>query len=298
MLRVLHFSDVHVDFPLRAMPWRQMLNKRLLGGANLALRRRQHFIEARTKLAQLADFAAAQEVDLVLGTGDYTTLGTEPELRAAREAIAPLTRRPLGLFTVPGNHDVYMPDAVADRRVERVFGPLLTGQNGLAGTEPGVWPAVRLFGDSLAVIAVNSARPNPQPWRSSGRIPEAQIRELGRLLGEPELQRRNLFLITHYAPRRSDGSPDRYSHGLENADELLAACAPAPRLAILHGHIHDRFRLSPPSAPAHLFCAGSTTCEGREGFWLFDVEAERVRATAGGYRDGDYRLEEATAFEF
>ena len=51
MLRVLHFSDVHVDFPLRAMPWRQMLNKRLLGGANLALRRRQHFIEARTKLA-------------------------------------------------------------------------------------------------------------------------------------------------------------------------------------------------------------------------------------------------------
>ena len=32
-MRVLHVSDVHVTVALTAMPWRDMVNKRLLGAA-------------------------------------------------------------------------------------------------------------------------------------------------------------------------------------------------------------------------------------------------------------------------
>ena len=40
-----------------------------------------------------------------------------------------------------------------------------------------------------------------------------------------------------------------------------------------------------------LYCAGSATKEGREGFWLFDLAGGELRATPGTYRDGRYVLE-------
>src|ERR1041385_5879231 len=53
-MRVLHFSDVHVGVPLSALPLRDMLGKRLLGAANLVLRRQRLFRDAREKLGALA----------------------------------------------------------------------------------------------------------------------------------------------------------------------------------------------------------------------------------------------------
>ncbi|MDD9938328.1 MAG: metallophosphoesterase [Myxococcales bacterium] len=297
-MRVLHFSDVHVDVPIWRWPVGEMWNKRLVGAANLILRRRRHFKDARAKLAQLAEFAERERVDLAICTGDYTALGTVPELEAARAAIAGLTRRPRGFVTVPGNHDLYLPDTVADGRFDRIFGDLL-GTDWPERAVDGIYPAVRLYDDHFAVVAVNSARPNPPIMRSSGRIPEAQLAALAELLAAPELAARTVFVITHYAPRRRDGTPDRFDHGLENAEELLAACAAAPaRTALLHGHIHWRYHLKLPDIVPHLFGAGSTTCGGREGLWLFDVSPEGVRATPGGYHDGDYRLEGATPVSF
>jgi 3',5'-cyclic AMP phosphodiesterase CpdA len=287
VLRVLHVSDVHVDVPVWRMPWRGFLGKRLVGGANLVLRRHRQFAVAREKLAQLARFADEQGVDVVVCTGDYTALGTWPELSAAREAIEPLVRGRRGFVTVPGNHDVYVPDAIADGRFERVFGDLL-GSDWPERATPDGWPRVRLYDDCLAVVSVNSARPNPQVWRSSGRIPEAQLDALREVMRDARLDGRTVLIATHYAPRRPDGSPDRFSHGLENADELLAVCAARPS-AVLHGHIHWRFHVA--GAP-HLFGSGSTTHAGREGLWLFDVEPGRCTATPGGYREGRYVLED------
>jgi predicted phosphodiesterase len=289
MIRVLHLSDVHVDVPLWRMPPREFLGKRLLGAGNLLLRRGRLFDRATAKLLALARFAEREAVDVVACTGDYTALGTEAELVAARAAIDPLTRRPRGFVTVPGNHDLYMPDTVADGRFDRIFGDLL-GSDWPERAVDGPWPAVRLYDHSLAIVCVNSARPNPQPWRSSGRIPDAQLRALEALLGDPRMHGRTVLIATHYAPRLPDGKPDRWSHGLENADDLLAACARAPRAAVIHGHIHSRYhvRLGPG---LHQFGAGSATHAGREGVWLFEVEPDRVRATPGSYHGNDYQLD-------
>lgn len=296
MIRVLHFSDVHVDVPLMQMPFRDLLvPKRMLGGANLVLRRAPHFREARLKLAALARFAEQESVDLAICTGDYTGLGTEPELSAARQAIAGLTQRPRGFVTVPGNHDIYVNDAIKEGRFERAFGDLLRSDLPELAAD-GPWPLVRLFDEHLAVVAVNSARPNPQPWRSSGRIPAAQLAALAKVLEDPRLRDRTVVVITHYAPLRADGTPDRRTHGLENAEELLEICARVPRCAILHGHIHRRYHVLGP-AGQWLFGAGSATQEGREGIWLFDIEPGRLRAVPGSWTGNAYALEASAAVQ-
>lgn len=291
-IRVLHYSDVHVDVPLGQLPWRSMWNKRLLGAANLYLRRRARFAHAREKLAALAELAAAEEIDLVVSTGDFTALGTHPELQAAREAIDGLTAAPMGMCAVPGNHDVYLPDAILDRRFQRYFGEFMLTDMPELQTD-GVFPYVRLFGTELAVVGVNSARPNPQLWRSSGRTPQAQIEGLHAVLSDPRVAGRFVLLLTHYAPRRPDGSHDSYTHGLENADELLGACGAMVRGALLHGHIHHRMHVRAMGVP--IFGAGSTTDAGREGLWVFEVEPGQTRVIPGHFRDGRYALEPESA---
>jgi len=290
-MRVLHVSDVHVSVPLWEMPWHQMLNKRFIGAMNLALRRGRHFAGARRKLAQLAEFCSEQDVDLVVATGDYTALGTAPELAAAREAVQGLTTRRYGYVTVPGNHDIYLRDVVRERRFERYFGDFLRSDLPEYCVDDGPWPLVRLCGDNVAVVAVNSARPNPEPWRSSGAIPAAQLVALESLCRDPRLAGRFIFVATHYAPRRADATPDHRAHGLENSDEFLAACAGLAQGAILHGHIHRRFQLALPQLRARIFGAGSATCEGREGLWLFDVDGSGATAVPGFFHEGRYRLD-------
>lgn len=289
MIRVLHFSDVHVDVPLSSMPLGELLvPKRMLGAANLELRRRKHFKLARDKLAELARFAEREAIDLAICTGDYTALGTEPEMIAARAAIDAVIKRPLGCVTVPGNHDIYV-DAAAYGRFERVFGELLKSDLPELAVD-GPFPIVRLFGEDLAVVAINSARPNPQPWRSSGRIPDVQLAALRSVLGDPRVARRCVLVITHYAPRRADGTPDKKLHGLDNAEELLAACADLPRAAILHGHVHRRYHVLGPSGQ-HLFGAGSATQEHREGIWVYELDSDGGTATPGSWNGASYVLD-------
>lgn len=289
-MRILHFSDVHVDVPASAVPMRDWLSKRLVGGLNHALRRRRHFAQAKTKLAALARFAEEERVDLALGTGDFTILGTEPELEAAASAVRPLASRPRGLIVLPGNHDLYLPDGVRDGRFGKHFDAWMGSDCPDLGPDEG-WPRVRLFED-CAVVCVASARPNPEPWRSSGRVPDAQLAGLRRILVDPRLNDRFVIVATHYAPRKESGQPDSPLHGLENADALLDALSAIQRGCLLHGHIHHRYRLDLPGVRPTILCAGSTTQEEREGLWVLDVESPaRVTATPGRWAQDRYVLD-------
>jgi len=295
-MRVLHISDVHVEVPLARVPWRDWLGKRFFATLIYTLHRRRFFRRVPEKLAALAGFAAEENGDLVVATGDHTAFGTVPELARARAELAPLMTRPAGFVHVPGNHDLYLPSALRERRFDAAFGDTLETDLPELAVD-GVWPIVRLFGEGIAVVAVNSARPNPQPWQSSGAIPSAQIAGLERVLADPRIRARFVFVVTHFAPRLSNGRPDGLLHGLDNADAFLAACRGLERGAILHGHLHDCFRLDLPGLPP-IFCAGSTTHEGREGLWLFDVAgpgAPNATARRGRFDGSRYVLDGAAA---
>ena len=288
--RVLHVSDLHLEDGFRGVPLTSFLNKRVVGFANLAFRRRRVFADAPQKVDAIASFAEEHDVDIIVCTGDYTALGTEPELRYARNVIDVLTHRPLGFFTVPGNHDLYLRDTVRAGWWDRYFGDFM--KNDLPEyTADGVWPQVWFPTDDLAIVGVNSARANPKPHHSSGRIADAEIDKLNLLLDDERLRNRFVIVATHYAPRLASGRPDRPAHGLENADALLEACASAARGVILHGHIHWRYHVRVPESPLPLCCAGSTTHQGREGLWMIDVGDGAVTATPGSWDQTRYTLD-------
>ncbi len=293
-MRILHYSDVHVDVSASEIPLRDWLGKRLVGGLNHALRRRPHFVEARSKLAALARFATEERVDLAIGTGDFTILGTHPELAAASAAVAPLGALPLGMIAIPGNHDLYVHDGVREDRFTKYFGKWCTTDRPDLASPDG-WPLVRLVGDDVAVISVASARPNPEPWRSAGRIPDAQLRALEALLVDPEVASRLAIVITHYAPRLWNGRPDGVLHGLENADALLRIVAGLANGVVLHGHVHRRYRVDLPGVRPAFLGAGSTTQRDREGLWLLVVEGGRATAVPGRWNGKAYELESDAA---
>jgi 3',5'-cyclic AMP phosphodiesterase CpdA len=294
--RILHISDLHLEDGFPGVPWTSFANKRLVGLANLQLRRRRLFARASQKVDALADFVRDQSVDLVVCTGDYTALGTHAEIAYARRVIEPLTHAPLGFFTVPGNHDLYLEDTVRAGWFDDHFGEFLRTDLPECAVD-GPWPQVRLPVDGLALIAVNSARPNPKPSFSNGRIPDAQLDALARILDDRRVRDRFIMIATHYAPRLESGRADRPHHGLENADAFLQISCAAQRGLILHGHVHWRYRVRVAESRLPLFCAGSTTHEGREGLWVFDVEEHRTVATPGRWDQSRYILESDEASE-
>jgi 3',5'-cyclic AMP phosphodiesterase CpdA len=290
-VRILHFSDPHFLGPLRASPLSEWAGKRAAALVAWGLLRRRRFVDAARKVELLLRWAQERDVDAVLCTGDYTAFGTEPEIREARQRMEPFVRAPFAFVTVPGNHDVYLPLAARDGRFERHFGDLLhTDRPDLSGDGP--WPLVRLLGDHAAVVAVNSVRPNPPLWRSSGCVPAVQMDALARALADGDLRRRFLLVATHHAPRHASGRPDSMRHGLVNGAALEGLLGRhLSRGALVHGHIHDCFHLPRKVAGVPIFGAGSVTDAGREGFWLYEVDPASARAQRGRWTPDGYALE-------
>ncbi|MDB4975264.1 MAG: hypothetical protein JWN48_3605 [Myxococcaceae bacterium] len=296
MLRVLHFSDVHVQESVLSVPPRELVGKRALAFGNLWLSRGRLFRESVPKLHALARFAEREQVHFTVCSGDYTAVGSEAEYVSVRAAIEGLTHAPHGFCTVPGNHDLYLADTLRDGRFERHFGSFTRSdwpEYAVAGSP---YPYVRLVSDSLAVIGINSAKPNPSPFTSAGHVPSAQLAALARLLDDPRLLDRQIIVMTHYAILRRDGSPDSEHHGLDNAEELVRICA-RPRVMIAHGHIHGRYCHASNASRPWIFCAGSTTQREREGFWVYEFEAERMLAIPGSYFGGEYSITRSEALE-
>jgi len=291
-VRVLHFSDIHVSTSLSGVPIREFVGKRIIGLGNLTVRRGKKFEQAAHKVRMLADFMHQVRADVALCTGDYTALGTEPELENARRVIEPFLAAPSGFVTVPGNHDLYLPDALADGRFERHFGDLLVSDLPEYRRD-GQWPTVRLIGEGLAVVCVNSARPNPQPWLSSGFVPEAQLQGLSDIVEDPRVSGRFVIVATHYAPRLANGQPDHARHGLDNANDFLAACSGIQRGLVAHGHVHRCYEVRVPEVQIPLFGAGSATHQGHEGIWVYDIAEGEATAVPGSWTGESYALLES-----
>ncbi len=96
-----------------------------------------------------------------------------------------------------------------------------------------------------------------------------------------------MFVATHYAPLRADGSPDTQLHGLENAAAFLDVCAGVRRGVILCGHIHHAFRYS---IPPEVVCGGSATMEGREAAWWFEIADSRTDIRPVIWGGSDWKL--------
>jgi hypothetical protein len=85
-----------------------------------------------------------------------------------------------------------------------------------------------------------------------------------------------VLVAVHHAPLKASGGKDKLSHRLVDAEALFRVI-PGRRFAIVHGHIHQRYYHPATEARPHIFCAGSSTQKGREGYWLIELKDGEVR---------------------
>ena len=160
-LTILHLSDLHFHALPRTFP--EWASKRVLGAANLVLRRAQHYPLARAKA--LVEQVRALSWDHLVISGDLTQLALEQEFEQAREVLSPLLENPECVTVLPGNHDRYVAAAqFPEDRFQKHFGEFWT--------EGPLW--AKALGEGWHLLGWDSTHPNDW-WSACGTVPQATI---------------------------------------------------------------------------------------------------------------------------
>jgi len=256
-----------------ATPWLELGWRRWFGLLQLNFGgRAADYRDAAHGARNMGHEVARHGADHLLVSGDVSTYATDTEFRSVREALGASADSRQRCSVVPGNHDYFTPNAARSRRFERHFAHLLESDLPEYQRE-GPYPFVHLKGDAVAVVGLQSPRIMPFPGFSFGRIGAAQLSALDDLLADPRMQHRAVLVMVHHAPLDPRGRKDvpmRVIRGLHDADALLSRLK-GPRFAVLHGHRHQRYHHEATATRPHLFCAGSSTQRGNEGYWVIDV---------------------------
>ncbi len=266
-MRIVLLGDIHV-YRLRLRPW-HLIGKRVLGQANLWLRRRHHF--RRGLLTKVVRRAVELAPDYVLGSGDLTTTATRAEFEMAQSVLDPLLSK-FPAFIVPGNHDRYTFTAARRKRFENYF----------AAQTAAAWPHVRRLGERLVLIGLDPTRPNIITDR--GVIGVAQLERLRRAIEALDPADRAIVLC-HYTLGVPPGrKPERARHALIDAAALIDALRGPRPVLFMHGHQHDPWRWTMPTAPnITTLNAGAPVLvtrdwPGGQGFW--EIETDPASAAA------------------
>ena len=122
-MKVAHVSDLHVLAPSGVQLRRVLFNKRITGYVNL-LAKRGRVYRREYLLGALA--AAKAAADHVVVTGDITNLSLEPEYEEATRLLDDVART-AEVTGVPGNHDIYLPITLRERRFPYHFARFMQG---------------------------------------------------------------------------------------------------------------------------------------------------------------------------
>ena len=273
MLRLIHFSDIHVT--TRTLGWRagDFFTKRLPGWINLRWLGREHrFRHGEDALGCLKAEIKANPPDGLIFSGDATGLGFESELiRAIRLLGINEANGPPGL-AVPGNHDYYTPAVAASGIFEKHFAPWQAGER----LEKATYPFAQRVGP-LWLVAVNSCTGNRWFWDATGQVDGPQLERLRRLLRK--LGPGPRVLVTHYPIARPNGEPERRDHCLRNLDDLIRVAREGGICLWLHGHQHLAYALQDLAVvPIPTICAGSLTQTGKWSYYEYAIDENRFRA--------------------
>ena len=285
MFALAHLSDPHLG-PLPDVRWRELASKRVLGYVNWQ-RNRSAVLGAETVRAVVDDLHDARP-DHVAVTGDLVNLGLPAEIAEARHWLESLGS-PETVTLVPGNHDAYVPGAVAGFRA--AWHPYMTGDDAGAVVR---FPFVRRRGP-VGIVGVSTAIATA-PFMATGRIRAADATALADALAH--LGREGLFrvVLIHHPPVAGS---TRWHRRLIGARLFRDAIAAAGAELILHGHNHRTVvaQLPGPAGPVPVVgvtSASQAPHEGRPGggYLLFRIGrsgngfvcdlAERGLARAGG----------------
>jgi hypothetical protein len=194
---------------------------------------------------------------------------------------------------VPGNHDIYLPEIVHERRFPQRFEPFVHSDLPELAVDvaAGRFPCVKLRGPA-AFIALSSAVPRP-PFVSAGHLGHAQLAALHAILAHPEVARRTPVILVHHDPLDSRMRLEQLRSGLVDAKALRAALSGVARGLLLFGHLHvrRRSRLRTAAGSVEVVCASGASLDHRD---------DRVRAGLNLYTlqdDGEIASIEARVLD-
>jgi len=284
-----HLSDAHIG-PIPRPSLRELAGKRLTGYANWLNKRAQ--AHDMGLLGRLVADIEAQKPDHVVMTGDIVNIGLGAEIEAARRWLSSLGS-PENVSFTPGNHDAYVPEAVA--RVAETFAPWTTSEEGEG------FPYLRRRG-GVALIGLDSAVPTA-PFVASGRLGAEQREKLAALLDKTRGEGLVRVVLLHHPPHRSGANALR---GLDDAAELEAIIARHGAELVLHGHNHkiSVHRLAGAHGKTPVVGAASASAKTgdrthRAAYNLYSIERAGDRlvisARSRGIKDDGETIEELDA---
>ena len=229
MFRLVHISDPHLG-PLPQVRWRDLASKRATGYVNWQRNRGKAM--ASPALSQIMADMAAQKADHLAITGDLVNLGLDAEVVNAK-AWLESCGAPGDVSAVPGNHDAYVPGALA--RACKSWLPFMTGDTPPKSAAPAdMFPYLRVR-DQVAIIGASSAIAT-SPFLARGAFRSTQARRLAQILDD--CGRRGLFrvILIHHPPVRGAAALHKRLFGIGLFQETVAAHGAE---LVLHGHTHQ-----------------------------------------------------------
>lgn len=230
-ITIAHLTDVHLGPMTRFAPiyWNV---KRGLGYLNWVRKRRHAHV--RAVLDRIVADMADRAPDHIAVGGDLCNIGLPAEHIGALgwlESLGP----PQRVSVVPGNHDIYCRPGAGDPGVGRWAAYMASDAKGSALADgPAGFPFVRVLGDAVALIGVNSAVPTP-PAMAWGRVGDAQLARLAAVLERARAAGLFRLVMIHHPPLPGQASPGR---ALKDAEALQAVLARHGAELVIHGHNH------------------------------------------------------------
>lgn len=267
MVRLVHLSDPHLG-PLPTTRLRDLASKRVLGYINW--HRNRALGRRGDTLSRLVEAVRDEAPDHIAVTGDLVNISLAEELEPARRFLEDLGPG-RDVTVVPGNHDAYVPGAVA--RAEECWRAWMAGDS-----DPGApaWPVVRRR-DDLALVGVSTARASA-PFMATGYVSVRQATLLAdrlEALGQEGCFR---VVLIHHPPLR--GSTEWHKR-LIGGSRVRAAIRAKGAELVLHGHTHlaTRAWTDGPDGPVPVIGVPSASQEPgghrpAAGFNVFDIERE------------------------
>lgn len=223
-----HLSDLHLSSLENVSP-RELLSKRVLGYASWWFRRRhEHRAEV---LDALRSDLRAERPDHIAVTGDLTHLGLPQEFRQAAAWLEQLGTAD-GITVIPGNHDAYVREPWRETFAQ--WTSYMKGDDDAedAWTQ-GSFPSLRIR-RQLALIGLSTAQPSA-PFLASGRLGEAQLQRLDRMLEQTAGAELFRVVMLHHPPA---AHTVRWRKALRDGAALRDVLQRHGVELVLHGHAH------------------------------------------------------------
>lgn len=242
--------------------------------------------------ARLADAIVGTlnpETDLVVLCGDLVDDPTPEAIEACARWIERLETAGIAVLATVGNHDCarWGVLGVDEGLRAQVVLSLVTARPGVQGDliEPPWWYDT----DAMRIILLDSQWGlrgwGRRPDLARGRIGEAQLRELARLIDEGRDLELGVVVVLHHRPGYTTAHVED-DNALEDADALADVLTAHPVDVVVCGHQHPppgtRLAELDDVAGEALVCPKATSPhEGRLWGWWYEVASRR--ATAVGW---------------